>query len=223
MSYTPLPNAKKANFSEVVAKQRNNPAIVNPAHKELEELGIQGKTTVTQMKDADGNPMFDKQGNPMYRQVFEAQFIPDWYQRGTSVLEGRIPCWFNGCQQIVDEYKAELEKAKSAGGCSMCKKGQLQRTYLRKIRDSLSPAEINKVAQPTSPPMILKNLDTNEVKKIERKPVAYATIKRIVPDELKSRFTKHVEERKLFVDANATSNIVTRSTEVPRPTSPSAS
>lgn len=223
MSYTPIPNAKKTNFSELVAKQRSNPAIVNSANKELEELGIQGKTTVIPMTDADGNPMFDKQGNPMFRQVFEANFIPDWYQRGISVLEERIPCWFDGCEKIIEEYKGELEKAKLKGGCSACKKGQLQRSFLRKIRDSLTPAEINKVAQPTSPPMILKNLDTNEVKKIERKPVAYATIKRIVPDELKSRFTKPVEERKLFIDTNATSNIITRPAEIPRPTSPSAS
>lgn len=222
MSYAPIPNASKTNFSELVAKQRSSAEMAAPVNKELEALGIQGKTTIIPMKDEDGNPMFDKQGKQMYRQVFEASHIPDWYQRAISVFEGRQPCWFEGCQKIVDAYNDELAAAKKSGGCSACKKGGIQRKYLREIQAALPASELHRVAQPTSPPMVVKNHDTKEVKKIERKPVPYATIKRIIPDELKSLFTKTPEERKLFVDANATTNNPTRPAQVSGSASESA-
>ena len=218
MSYAPIPNASKANFSEMVAKQRSSSELTAPVNKELEALGIRGKTTIIPMKDEHGNPVFDKQGNQMYKSVFEATYIPDWYQRGIAALEGRQPCWFEGCQKIVDAYNNEINNIK---GCSACQKGGIQRKYMFELKAMLPPEEINKVAQPTSPPMIVKNLDTKEVKKIERKPVPYATIRRVIPDHMKALFTKTPEERKLFVDANARPNNPPRITQVSGPQSES--
>lgn len=219
MSYAPIPNASKANFSELVAKQRSASELTAPVNKELEALGIRGKTTIIPIKDKQGNPVFDKRGNQMYKSVFEATHIPDWYQRGIAVLEGRQPCWFEGCQKVVDAYNKELGGRK---GCSACQKGGIQRKYMFELKAMLSPEELNKVAQPTAPPMVVKNMDTKEVKKIERKPVPYATIRRVIPDHMKALFTKTPEERKLFVDFNARPNNLTRTTQVSGPQSESA-
>lgn len=204
MSYTPLPNPSKVTFADLLAKHKAESGVQNVSpNKELEDLGVQGKTTIIPIKDKDGNPVFDSNGKPMYRQVFEATSIPDWYQRAIPVLERREKCWFEGCEQLVTEYQNAVETAKQNGGCSSCKKGAITREYLRKFRAALPPSELNKVAQPTSPPVVVTNNTTKEVKRIPRKPIAYGTIKRIIPEGMQAAFTKLQKERKLMTADSA--------------------
>ena len=218
MSYTPIPTPSKASFAELLAQQKASPevGVTSAQQQRLAALGIQGTTTVVPMKDANGNPMFDAQGNPMYRKVFEASFIPDWYRKAVPTLEGKEPCWFEGCSELVTEYQKEVENAKKKpGGCSACKKSGILQSYLLKFRTKLPANEVNKVAQPTSPPVKVTNLDTKKVTTIPRKPIPYATIKRVIPDELKAVFSgKTPDEHKVYRSDDATISTITGPTEV---------
>lgn len=218
MAFQPIKLAKEAKIKEFQQMLIDKLPEEGQARgiEELKKLGIQGVTTVEQVKDANGNPVYDKNGNPVTRTVFTATHTPAYYMKAIPILNGVEPCYFEGCEEIVAAYNKELA-AEGGPACTHCKKGQLLRKYLLEIRNALPPEEVNKIAQPSIPPRIVKNMRTGETKVFERKTVPYATIRRVVPDYLKKAFTSEETERKLFMTTYGENGQITGITELPGP------
>lgn len=219
MAYRPIKTIKSAQtkeFVDLLEYKAKNPEDMRGID-ELRALGIQGNVTTEQVKDANGNPVFDKQGNPVVRNIFTATSTPEYYMKAIPILNKQAPCYFEGCEQIVNAYQEELTQAGGAA-CTECKKGKIIRKYLMQFRNALPPEEANKVMQPSIPPRVVKNVTTGEVKKMERKAIPYATIRRTIPASLKKAFTSNETERKLFVTTYDQQGKPTGLAELPRPT-----
>lgn len=214
--------AAKENFANLVEKKQKTKmdALMNTSiEKELASFGIEGTTTYVPMKDKNGNPVYGKDGKPVYARQFTPTKTPKWFVNTLPVLEGTAPCYFEGCEEIREAYQAELNSIK---GCAPCQKGGLIRKYMKQIQAKLPPGEFNKVAQPTTPPAIITNKSTNEVTRVPRKEIPYATIKRNVPASLKEAFTNHEKQRKLIVHTSDAESEITRIVELPGPDGTSA-
>lgn len=167
----------------------------------LAKLGIKGKTEITYKKDENGNLILDSNGKPVTIKTFTPTEVPAYFTHAIMVLNGHEPCYFEGCEQVVEQYNTELEILKKRpGGCRECDKARLQRKFAMMFRNALPPTEANKIAQPSIPPHTVTNMATKQVVHVPRKPVPYATIRREVPPEIKEAFTKHASERKLIVN-----------------------
>lgn len=199
-----LTNGKVVDYKNLLRKAPSGKTLTvekaNPA-QELERLGIRGETKVTYRRDKDGNVMYDSQGRPMAVTQFTPREIPAWFTKAIMVLSEHEPCYFEGCEEIVQQYKSELKALeKRPGGCRDCDKAKLKRKYSTMFRNALPPNEVNKVAQPTIPPHTITNLATNETISVPRKLAPYSSIKREVPEGVQEIFTKKANERKLFVN-----------------------
>lgn len=218
MAYRPIKTIKSAQtkeFVELLEHKAKNPGDMRGID-ELRALGVQGTVTTEQVKDKNGNPVFDKQGNPVMRSIFTATSTPDYFMKAIPILNRTAPCYFEGCEKIVDAFQEELAQ-RGGARCSECQKGEIIRKYIRQFRNALPPEEANKVTQPSIPPRIVKNISTGEVRKMERKAIPYATIRRTIPESLKKVFTSNETERKLFVTTYDQQGKPTGLTEIPGP------
>lgn len=210
-------------FENLLAKrqQTNVGDVMNTTiENELASFGIEGTTTYVPMKDKNGNPVFGKDGKPVYARQFTPTYTPKWFVDALPMLEGTTPCTFEGCEEIREAYKAELNSIK---GCAPCQKGGLIRKYMKQIQAKMPASELNKVAPPSTPPVVITNKSTNTVTHVPRKEVPYATIKRRVPESLKEAFTNKEKERKLIVHTSNDHSEIARIINVPGPDGESAS
>lgn len=169
-------------------------------NEELARLGIRGETVINYKKDKNGNILRDNRGNPITVTQFTPTEVPAWFTKAIMVLSGHEPCYFEGCEQIVADYKTELHQMESRpGGCKDCEKAKLKRKYSTKFRDALPPAEANKIAPPSIPPHTVTNLATHETISVPRQDAPY-TIRRAIPQSIKDAFTKRATEGKLIVN-----------------------
>lgn len=168
---------------------------------ELAKLGIKGETTLTYRRDDKGNLVLDKAGKPVTDVSFRPTEVPAWFTKAVMVLAGKEPCYFEGCEEVVEEYKKELAALESnPKGCSECAKASLKRKYSRKFQQALPPVEANKLAQPTVPPYRVINHETKTITVSPRKPGAYTTIRREIPKGVLESFTKKAGTAKLIVN-----------------------
>lgn len=47
------------------------------------------------------------------------------------------PCDFEGCDKLRDEYLMALEEKRAEGGCFECRKGQVIRKFVGKVRAAI--------------------------------------------------------------------------------------
>lgn len=168
----------------------------------LESLGIKGTTEVTYKRDENGNLVMDANGKPVTIKKFTPTEVPAYFTRAIMVLAGHEPCYFEGCEEVVAGYKAELEVLeRRQGGCRPCDRAKLQRKYAHKFRNALPPTEANKIEPPTIPPYTVTNVTTKETVQVPRRQIPYATIRREVPPELAKAFTLKASQRKLVVNS----------------------
>lgn len=99
--------------------------------QQLAERNIITKTVLQPVKDQDGNVVKGEDGQPVMRMVTIPVHIPDIEKEAIKVFVDSIPCWFEGCQKIRDDYKNELQANKLEPGCTSCKKGNILRKYLK--------------------------------------------------------------------------------------------
>ena len=99
--------------------------------QQLAERNIITKTVLQPVKDQDGNVVKGEDGQPVMRMVTIPVHIPDIEKEAIKVFVDSIPCWFDGCQKIRDDYKNELQANKLEPGCTSCKKGNILRKYLK--------------------------------------------------------------------------------------------
>lgn len=100
--------------------------------KECTRLGIQFIEKKVQVKDKDGNPVKDANGNDIYRTVNTLASITDEARELMEVFNMNTPCWFKGCQALRDQYTAEKETQ----GCKSCS-GAIMRKYMALARPLL--------------------------------------------------------------------------------------
>lgn len=206
-TYNPvrLTSGPKINYGDML-RNKANPKDERVRYQQheansLESLGIKGNTEISYKRDAQGNLVLDANGNPVVIKKFTPTEIPAYFTHAIMVLNGHEPCYFEGCEQIVDMYNNELELLKKRpGGCRDCDKARLQRKFASMFRNALPPEEANKIVQPTMPPYKVTNVATREVTTVPRHPIPYATIRREIPPEVKEAFTKMQSERKLMVN-----------------------
>lgn len=100
-------------------------------NKQFAERNIVTKTVMHPVMDKDGNPLKDDKGEPVMRMVTIPVHIPEVEKEAIKVFVDSVPCWFDGCEKLRQEYKKELEDNKLEPGCSSCKKGAILRKYLK--------------------------------------------------------------------------------------------
>lgn len=99
--------------------------------QQLAERNIITKTVLQPVKDANGNTLKGEDGQPVMRMVTIPVHIPEVEKEAIKVFVDSIPCWFDGCQKIRDDYKNELKANQLEPGCTSCKKGNILRKYLK--------------------------------------------------------------------------------------------
>lgn len=188
-------------LSKVPTGNKEIQAKVQGPSAELAKFGIKGETTITYKRDKDGNLVRNQYGQPITVSEFRPTEVPEWFTHGIAVLNGQAPCYFEGCQEVVDAYKRELQQMQSRpGGCTECAKGALLRRHVTHFQNALPPEEANKLAKPTVPPYTLTNMVTHETVNVPRHQVPYATIRREIPKSMRDAFTIKAKESKLYVN-----------------------
>lgn len=203
----------------VEEKYLDEPLPDDPMKTTLGKYGIKTQLTKRYLKDPDGFQLFDDKGNPRYvleRKVLSAP--PDWYNKAVALLSGYGDCFFDGCEEILAAFNAE--KFKGGKECKSCELGALIRKYLDKVYEKLSPAELNRVELKTTPPAIVKNEDTLEVHRVERKEAPNARVLGDIPEDLMERLRKIKENNSLILknfDGHQDQQDVTGAIEVSGP------
>lgn len=113
----------------------------------LNSRGIGYEIIQEAVLDASGQPVYDKKGNPITKDRIVIKSIPASEAELNRFYSLDIPCWFNGCEELRKEYKAELDKANPTG-CTDCQKGAIMRLFEDRIRLAIKNS---KHAQQTTP------------------------------------------------------------------------
>lgn len=93
--------------------------------KECVRLGLQFTETQVPVTDSEGNEIKDKDGKVITRTVHTLSSISDEARELMQVFNMSQPCWFKGCEELRQQYKAEKE----ASGCKTCQ-GAIMRKYM---------------------------------------------------------------------------------------------
>lgn len=93
--------------------------------KECVRLGLQFTETQVPVTDSEGNEIKDKDGKVITRTVHTLSSISDEARELMQVFNMSQPCWFKGCEELRQQYKAEKE----ANGCKTCQ-GAIMRKYM---------------------------------------------------------------------------------------------
>lgn len=200
-----LTTGKAVNYAAILKKPIpvNKDVVIKQSSPgaELAKLGIKGETTVTYKKDENGNILLDKAGQPITITQFRPTEIPAFFTKAIAMLNGQEPCYFEGCDKIVESFQKELAILEAKpGGCRNCERGHLQRTYVDKLRNILPAEEANKLAKPIIPAYKIVNRETNTITVSPRKEGSYTSIRREVPKATLETFTKKANEHKLIVN-----------------------
>lgn len=86
--------------------------------------------------DSEGNPVLDSKGNQTFTTRVVIKSIPEEELELNRFYTLQIPCWFTGCENLREEYKAALDKAgnKHDGTCTDCEKGAIMRMFADRVK-----------------------------------------------------------------------------------------
>lgn len=58
-------------------------------------------------------------------------------RKAMDFFSDKIDCWFDGCEELRENYKEDLKALKADGKCKGCDKGALIRKYQDLIREAM--------------------------------------------------------------------------------------
>lgn len=102
----------------------------------LAARGIGYEVVKDPVLDKDGNQMRDSAGNLVFSNRIIIKSVPPEEAELNRFYTLQIPCWFDGCEKLRDEYKAALDKAGKGpnGTCTDCEKGAIMRMFADRVK-----------------------------------------------------------------------------------------
>lgn len=103
----------------------------------LTSRGIGYEIVKDPVLDSEGKQVLDAHGHPVYNNRIVIKSIPPEEAELNRFYTLQIPCWFNGCEELRQEYTAELAKAgakKEGGTCTDCEKGAIMRMFADRVK-----------------------------------------------------------------------------------------
>lgn len=102
----------------------------------LNARGIGYELVKDPVLDDSGTQVVDSKGEPVYSTRIVIKSIPPDEAELNKFYTLQIPCWFNGCEELRDEYKKALVKAGKgdAGSCTDCEKGAIMRMFAERVK-----------------------------------------------------------------------------------------
>lgn len=102
----------------------------------LNARGIGYELVKDPVLDSNGNPVLDSKGEQTYSTRIVIKSIPSDEAELNKFYTLQIPCWFNGCEELREEYKKALTKAGNgdAGTCTDCEKGAIMRMFAERVK-----------------------------------------------------------------------------------------
>ena len=102
----------------------------------LNARGIGYELVKDPVLDDSGTQVVDSKGEPVYSTRIVIKSIPPDEAELNKFYTLQIPCWFNGCEELRNEYKKALAKAGKgdAGSCTDCEKGAIMRMFAERVK-----------------------------------------------------------------------------------------
>ena len=75
---------------------------------------------------------------PQPHNVLSASNITEIQRRDVRFF-GETPCWFEGCEELREAYKAEKAALEAKPDCKNCETSALMRKYFKKVADAQLP------------------------------------------------------------------------------------
>lgn len=132
---------------------------LNQQLSELDKRDISYVVKEIPITDENGNILLDSDGNPSVRKQIVITSIPDPEKWTAAVFAGIQECWFDGCQELRDEFKQRLASAaaddedddtenisdedkldKKAASCSNCQRARIIRSMHAKVLKAVKEA-----------------------------------------------------------------------------------
>lgn len=117
-----------------------NNSSFNKTIANLQNRGIGFTVVKVEITDKDGNPVLDKDGNKTYRNSITVTDIPKEELEVNRFFSLSTECWFGGCEELREQYKAALAE-ENPDGCTGCQKGAIMRMFESKVRQALKNNE----------------------------------------------------------------------------------
>lgn len=112
----------------------------------LAARGIGYEIVKDPVMDKDGNQLLDGHGQPVYNNRIIIKSVPPEEAELNRFYALQIPCWFGGCEELREEYKEALEKARKGpdGTCTDCEKGAIMRMFADRVKLAIKNSKSGK-------------------------------------------------------------------------------
>ena len=112
----------------------------------LTARGIGYEIAKDPVMDKDGKQLLDSNGQPVYNNRIIIKSVPPEEAELNRFYTLQIPCWFGGCEELREEYKAAIEKARKGpdGTCTDCEKGAIMRMFADRVKLAIKNSKSGK-------------------------------------------------------------------------------